>query len=202
MSPIKKIVIFGASGNTGLATVSKAVDKGLEVTAFVRDPSKLANYLKVSRVVTGDVTNASDVEKAVEGQDGVVIVLGTRNDLGPTTVMSDGTKNIIEAMKKHGVKRVSACLSSFLFWEPEKIPPNMRNVHGDHLKMLDYLKASGLEWVVLCPPHIDNNPNDNTYKLKKEERVGPVISKHDLGEALVSVLLTDEWLNSKVGIGY
>lgn len=81
------------------------------MTAFVRDPSKLANYLKVSRVVTGDVTNASDVEKAVEGQDGVVIVLGTRNDLGPTTVMSDGTKNIIEAMKKHGVKRVSACLS-------------------------------------------------------------------------------------------
>lgn len=47
-----------------------------------------------------------------------------------------------------------------------------------------------------------DNPNDNTYKLKKEERVGPVISKHDLGEALVSVLLTDEWLNSKVGIGY
>lgn len=31
MSAIKKIVIFGASGNTGLATVSKAVDKGIVI---------------------------------------------------------------------------------------------------------------------------------------------------------------------------
>ncbi|XP_053213001.1 flavin reductase (NADPH)-like [Panonychus citri] len=202
MSPIRKIVIFGATGNTGLATVAKAIEKGLEVTAFVRDPSKLSGDLKVSQVISGDVTNPSDVDKAIAGQDGVVIVLGTRNDLGPSTIMSDGTKNIIDSMKNHGVNRVSACLSSFLYWEPEKIPPTMRNVHGDHLKMLDYLKNSGLDWVVLCPPHIDNNPSDKQYVLKKEERVGAVISKFDLGDALVSVLLTNDWLNTKVGIGY
>ena len=81
------------------------------MTAFVRDPSKLTGDLKVSKVITGDVTNSSDVDKAVAGQDGVVIVLGTRNDLGPSTVMSDGTKNIIDSMKNHNVNRVSVCLS-------------------------------------------------------------------------------------------
>ena len=30
---------------------------------------------------------------------------------GPTTVMSEGTKNILEGMKEHGVKRVSCCIS-------------------------------------------------------------------------------------------
>lgn len=81
------------------------------MTAFVRDPSKLSGDLKVSQVISGDVTNPSDVDKAIAGQDGVVIVLGTRNDLGPSTIMSDGTKNIIDSMKNHGVNRVSACLS-------------------------------------------------------------------------------------------
>lgn len=31
--------------------------------------------------------------------------------LGPTTMMSEGTKNILEAMKTHNVQRVSCCIS-------------------------------------------------------------------------------------------
>lgn len=81
------------------------------MTAFLRDPSKLPGDLSVSRVVKGDVTIPSDVDEAVKGQDAVIIALGTRNDLSASTVMSDGTRNIIESMAKHGVKRVSCCLS-------------------------------------------------------------------------------------------
>lgn len=84
---------------------------GFEVTAFVRDSSKLPSDLKVNSTVIGDVTNGEDVDKAVEGQDAVIIVLGTRTDLGPTTVMSDGARNIVASMKKFGVKRISVCIS-------------------------------------------------------------------------------------------
>lgn len=215
---------------------------GLSVTAFVRDPSKLPGNLQVGRVVKGDVLNPNEVDEAVKDQDAVIIALGTRNDLSESTVMSTGTKNILQSMQKFGVKRVSCCLScesgvshgasvnnnfysltAFLFWEEEKIPSRMLGVHNDHKRMYDALKASDREWIVMCPPHIDGNfvkyfaksvrtvlsflnlvdkPGSEPYKMLKEERVGPVISKHDLGDALVSCLFTDEYLRTRVGLGY
>lgn len=69
----------------------------------------------------GDVLNLPDVEKTVEGTDAVIIVLGTRNNTAATTMMSEGTKNVISAMKKFGLTKFSACMSSFLFMQPEMV---------------------------------------------------------------------------------
>lgn len=54
---------------------------GYNVTVLVRDPSRLPADHKASRVVVGDVLNKDDVRKTLEGQDAVIIILGTRNDL-------------------------------------------------------------------------------------------------------------------------
>lgn len=51
------------------------------MTVLVRDPTKLPADHNASRVVIGDVLNIEDVKKTMEGQDAVIIVLGTRNDL-------------------------------------------------------------------------------------------------------------------------
>lgn len=199
---LKKIAIFGATGNTGLATVKAAINAGYEVTAFVRDRAKLPSDISVAKVIQGDVCNKDDVMKAVEGQHGVIIVLGTRNDLGPTTVMSDGTENILEAMKTCGVKRVSCCISSFLFWEKAKVPEKYRPVTEDHERMLDALKASDREWVAVMPPHIAEEPAKGNYVIKNDAPVGRVISKYDLAEILVKCLCSEENVGHAVGIGY
>lgn len=54
---------------------------GYNVTVLVRDPSRLPADHKASRVVVGDVLKKEDVKKTLEGQDGVIIILGTRSDL-------------------------------------------------------------------------------------------------------------------------
>lgn len=54
---------------------------GYNVTVLVRDPAKLPDDHKASRVVVGDVLKKDDVKKTLEGQDAVIIILGTRNDL-------------------------------------------------------------------------------------------------------------------------
>lgn len=99
---MKKIVIFGATGMTGLCTVEAAlkqgtttrwvwretilghvVSTGLEVRALLRDPSRMPEELRDRvEVVTGDVLVKEDVDKVVEGRDAIVVTLGTRNDLG------------------------------------------------------------------------------------------------------------------------
>lgn len=103
MAAIKNVVIFGASGFTGLHAVKSAIKEGnnrlinsnkfidervgLKVRAFVRDVEKLPEEVR-SKVepFKGDVLNIEDVRKAVHGQDGVVVVLGTRNDLGKSNI--------------------------------------------------------------------------------------------------------------------
>uniref|UniRef100_A0A2K6R479 Biliverdin reductase B n=1 Tax=Rhinopithecus roxellana TaxID=61622 RepID=A0A2K6R479_RHIRO len=109
---VKKIAIFGATGQTGLTTLAQAVQAGYEVTVLVRDSSRLPSEgPQPAHVVVGDVLQAADVDKTVAGQDAVIVLLGTRNDLSPTTVMSEGARNIVAAMKAHGVDKVVACTS-------------------------------------------------------------------------------------------
>lgn len=63
------------------------------MTVLVRDPAKLPADHNASRVVVGDVLNKEDVKKAMEGQDAVIIILGTRNDLSKSP--KDGVRNIL-----------------------------------------------------------------------------------------------------------
>ncbi|EAW56971.1 biliverdin reductase B (flavin reductase (NADPH)), isoform CRA_c, partial [Homo sapiens] len=153
---VKKIAIFGATGQTGLTTLAQAVQAGYEVTVLVRDSSRLPSEgPRPAHVVVGDVLQAADVDKTVAGQDAVIVLLGTRNDLSPTTVMSEGARNIVAAMKAH----------AFLLWDPTKVPPRLQAVTDDHIRMHKVLRESGLKYVAVMPPHIGDQPLTGAYTV-------------------------------------
>lgn len=128
---------------------------GKKVKILVRDESTIpAEFKDKVEIVKGDVLNQEDVERTVQGTDAVIIVLGTRNSTAPTTMMSDGTKNIIQAMKNNGLQKFSACMSSFLFMQPEMVPKVFIDLNADHKRMLELIKDSGLEYRAVLPPHI------------------------------------------------
>uniref|UniRef100_A0A667HJE5 Biliverdin reductase B n=1 Tax=Lynx canadensis TaxID=61383 RepID=A0A667HJE5_LYNCA len=191
---VKKIAIFGATGRTGLTTLAQAVEACYEVTVLVRDASRLPpEGPQPAHVVVGDVLHAADVDKTVAGQDAIIVLLGTRNDLSPTTVMSEGARNIVAAMKAHGVNKVVACTSAFLLWDT-KVPPRLQDVTDDHIRMHKVLQESGLKYVAVMPPHIGDQPLTGAYSVTLDGR-GPsrVISKHDLGHFMLSCLTTDKY---------
>lgn len=198
---MKKIAIFGASGMTGVCAVEAALNLGFEVRALLRDPSRMAeNYRNKIEIIEGDVLNSSDVEKTVAGRDAVVVTLGTRNDLSPTTAMSTGLKNILDAMKVHNVEKISVCLSAFLFYEPEKVPKMFHALNEDHQRMFDMLKKEDtLKWIAVLPPHIADTPN-TPYTIKHDSSPGRAISKRSLGEFLVESLNQPENYNKICGI--
>ncbi len=51
----RRIMVFGATGKTGTQIVRQALEAGHNVTAFVRNPTRLAISDPKLRVVTGDV---------------------------------------------------------------------------------------------------------------------------------------------------
>lgn len=197
---MNRVVIFGATGNTGLCALNTAINKGLDVRVFVRDETKLpANLKDKVEVVVGNVTNAEQVSNAIKDRDAVAVVLGTRNDLSPTTVLSQGMKNIIDAMKTHNIEIVSVCLSAFLFYKPEAVPAIFKDVNADHQRMFDLLKESGLKWIAVLPPHIADAPSSK-YVIKHDESPGRAISKHDLGAFLIESLQQSENYQKVCGI--
>ncbi|KOX70420.1 Flavin reductase (NADPH) [Melipona quadrifasciata] len=197
---MNRIVIFGATGNTGLCALNSAVNKGLTVRAFVRDEGKVPPILKDKvEIIVGDVTNPEQVSNAMSNRDAVVVVLGTRNDLSPTTVLSNGMKNIIDAMKAHNVEIISVCLSAFLFYKPEAVPSMFKDLNADHQRMFDLLKESKLKWIAILPPHIADVQNSK-YVIKHDESPGRAISKHDLGAFLVESLQQPEHYQKVCGI--
>jgi len=140
------------------------------------------------------------VKKTLEGQDGVIVVLGTRNDLSPTTTMSEGLKNVITGMKALDISVVSVCLSAFLFYEPEKVPAMFHEINADHQRMFNALKSSELQWIAVNPPHIADQPPTG-YITKHGASTGyRVISKYDLGKFFVDCLSMPEHYQKVVGI--
>lgn len=56
---------------------------GVKVTALVRDLSRLPEDIAPKiNVINGNSTIKEDVLKAVEGQDAIIVTLGTRHELG------------------------------------------------------------------------------------------------------------------------
>jgi len=202
-----KIGLFGATGNTGQAVLSLAVNAGHEVTVLVRNSQKLPAEIRaqLAGIVEGDVLNEEVVHQVVTGQDGIIVALGTGTDLSPTTVLSEGLKNVLSAMNKTGVKRISACLSGFLFFDKEKLPPRFHDLTDEHGRMLDALKACDrqrINWVAVCPPHIADDPATGKYEVLVGKTPGRRIAKNDLADFLVKCLTNDEYLYQAVGLGY
>jgi putative NADH-flavin reductase len=70
-----KVLILGATGSLGPRLVSQALARGHEVTALVRDPSKLDNAHEGLRVLRGDALDPAAVDAAVRGRDAVIMSL-------------------------------------------------------------------------------------------------------------------------------
>jgi len=104
-----KALVTGGGGFLGKAIVLKLLERGYEVRSFSR--GDYPELLKLGVVVVrGDISNAEDVNTAVDGSDVVFHVAAKPGIWGPyeeyhrTNV--EGTENIITACRNHGIKRL------------------------------------------------------------------------------------------------
>ncbi|MDP4240854.1 MAG: NAD(P)H-binding protein, partial [Bacteroidota bacterium] len=107
---MKNIIVFGASGGTGLEVVEQALEAGHQVTAVLRNPEVFPIRHEQLKIIRGDVFNLPGYENAFFGKEIVISCLGTHKK-EPTTVYSQGVTNIMQAMQKVGMDRI-ICLSS------------------------------------------------------------------------------------------
>lgn len=171
---MKTIAVFGASGLTGSEAVFQALNEGDKVIGLTRNPSNLkvpagsggADADKPLQnenltMIAGDVTKKSDVDKVFENGDvdGVIVALGGKTaDVGET-MLTDGTNNVIAAMKEKGVKRL-AVVTSIGAGDSENQAPfffkvlmwtAMKKIFLDKNSQEQATVNSGLEYCIVRP---------------------------------------------------
>jgi biliverdin reductase/flavin reductase len=208
-----KVAIFGSTGGTGRIMVGKALERGWDVTAAARSPSALAWRHEHLRVVQADVMRPETLEAAVEGQDAVITSIsvgsGLKEGRKPTTLFSEGTRNVIAAMKKQGVGRL-VCLSSSAV-EPDpalgiifgKImrPLLFKDMYEDMSRMEREVRHSGLEWVIVRPSTLTDEPTEGKYILGIDRiPKGWRIPREDVADFTLYQLDDDRYLRRAIAI--
>ncbi len=206
-----KVVIFGATGQTGRLLTERAVSEGHEVTAFVRDPGRLNISSGSVRVVQGDVLDAASVDRAVAGREAVLVALGTATR-GQPPVLPQGIRHILDAMEKHGVGRIVVLSAAGALHEPAgSVVGNLGlrlaraylpGVYREHRAMLEDLQQRNLDWVAVRPVILTNRPRTGRYRVVTEgiPRGGYRVSRGDVADFMIRQLTGDEFVRKMPAI--
>ena len=196
-----KLTIFGATSSSGRLLVEKALAAGHEVTAFVRDPSKLEVTNERLKVVAGDALNAAQVEKAISGSDAVLSTLGPKGK--PAVMAARSTRNIVDEMEKHGVKRLVVVSVAGISVPQDKRGVNLvsalirlllKDVFIDRENQLKVLEESSLDWIAVRVPRLTDDPATGSVKaFFGNASPAMKVTRADLADFMLKQLASDQW---------
>ncbi|WP_317106512.1 SDR family oxidoreductase [Chroococcidiopsis sp. SAG 2025] len=208
-----KLLIFGSTGSIGRQLVQHALEQGHTVTAFARDPAKLDIQHANLKLVQGDVMDLASVEKAVRGQDAVLCVLGSGGKR-TGTIRSEGTRQIIRAMEKGGVRRF-VCQTTLgardswgnlnFFWKYIMFGIFLRDVFADRQKQENYVKQSHLDWTIVRPGAFVDGDRTSNYRhgFPATDRTSKLkISRADVADFMLKQLVDDLYLHKTPALSY
>ncbi len=170
-----KIVVFGASGGTGIKIVEQALAAGHRVTAFVRNPGKVNIQHPNLLFVQGDVMDKVAVENAVAGQEAVISALGPSRPPVPR-MMEAAAENIVAAMRKHGVRRLISTTGAGVR-DPQDEPKLIDHLIKGLLTLMagavlrdseanvNIIRATDLDWTIVRYPRLTDGAHTGKYRV-------------------------------------
>lgn len=213
-----KVLIVGATGASGRAVVEEMLARGHSVTAFARHASRL-DIPGDLRTIDGDATDGPTVDSAVAGHDAVVITLGiSENPLrvrvfGPARTAADvrsrGTRNVVDAMRRSGATRlvvqstygVGATAGRLGLVDRIFFAALIANQAADHAAQERVVRASGLDWVIVQPVHLTDDPAaDAEFVSTTGEVASRALSYRALGRVLADAAADTDYLGMSIAL--
>lgn len=208
----KRILVIGATGGTGQELVQQALARDYEVTAFVRNPSKLKIEHPNLNVYKGDVLDYNLVEEAIREHDAVLSALGHKRYFYPSRILSKGTQNVLQAMEAENVPRF-VCETSLgigssvgrlgLYYTFFTIPVILPFYFWDKTRQEKVIANSNTKWCIVRPGLLTNGKKTNKYRHGSEvgSFLGTVrISRADVASFMIDQISDDTYLGMAVGI--
>jgi len=218
-----KLTIFAATGGIGRHIVTQALASGHEVTAVVRNPRDFPANV---HAVKADLAHSdiSTLAAAIAGADAVISGLGPRS-LSEAGITSRGTRAIVQAMERAGVRRLVVVSAAPIGTVPSPgcpTPPRhdpgdgffMRNLLSPMIKailrkhyadlaiMEDILRESTLDWTIVRPPRLTDKPLTSAYRTAYGQNLkrGLTVSRADVAHFMLRSLAQPATIKQSIGI--
>jgi putative NADH-flavin reductase len=195
-----KLLVIGASRGIGLEMVKAALTAGHSVRALARSAASIPIQNVALDKISGNALDHDTIRNALKDVNVVVQTLGVdtspRAIFQPTTLFSQSTRILVDAMKAADVKRLIAVTGlgagdshghgGFLY-DAVAFPLLLKRVYDDKDVQESIIKSSGLEWTIVRPGLLTNSPATGQYRVltaPNEWRFG-TISRADVADFIV-----------------
>ncbi|HEY2860346.1 MAG TPA: NAD(P)-dependent oxidoreductase [Terracidiphilus sp.] len=206
-----KVVLYGATGNSGSRILRELTFRGHDVTAVARNAGKIPAGV---RSVSDDLSNADRIAEIVIGSDAVVSAYMPPPD--DTDQLVTVTQRLIDGVKKaNGPRLIVVGGAASLEVAPGvtllssgHLPKEWEPIATSHAKALEVLKASDINWTYFSPAGFFE-PGERTGKFRlgkdqlvTDDRGNSRISFEDYAVALVDELEKPAHERARFTIGY
>ena len=197
------VLIIGASHGIGLETARAALRAGHSVHALARSAASIPIQDVNLDKVSGNALDRDTIQNALQDVDVVIQTLGV--DVSPrvifegTTLFSESTRILVDAMKASGLKRLIAVTGlgagdsrghGGLLYDAVVFPLLLKRVYDDKDVQEWIIRSSGLDWTLARPGLLTNRTATGGYRVltaPKDWQFG-TISRTDVAEFLVRVI--------------
>ena len=155
-----KILIVGATGNSGQRLAKAALERNHEVTVFVRNLQKLEmmrsswTHSENLKIVTGTAEEKEKLENAMVGKDAVINAAGTAGDSNFSALLksiTDSTLKVLGDGARFWFFGGAAALDVPGTDIRAAELPIIRSKFKCHLDNFSYVSKTKLDWSMLCP---------------------------------------------------
>jgi putative NADH-flavin reductase len=202
-----KIAIFGSTGFVGKVLINKALTAGYGVKTLVRYPEKLDDIKDRIEIIKGSVFDPLKVEAAIDGTEAVLSAIGPPpgKPCDPK-LYEQAMQDIVNIMHKNGIKRyIHIGGAAHEGGENENWSFNRRFLRfflslfskqilvAKHLEW-EVLKKSNLDWTLVRPPRIANEPASGNISADEKMLNSLKISVEDLTDFILEQITLKEWI--------
>jgi putative NADH-flavin reductase len=191
-----KLLVIGASRGIGLEMVKAALTAGHSVRALARSAASIPIQNVALDKISGNALDHDTIRNALKDVNVVGVDTSPRAIFQPTTLFSQSTRILVDAMKAADVKRLIAVTGlgagdshghgGFLY-DAVAFPLLLKRVYDDKDVQESIIKSSGLEWTIVRPGLLTNSPATGQYRVltaPNEWRFG-TISRADVADFIV-----------------
>lgn len=210
-----KVFLFGATSPTGKIVLENLLAENHTVTALVRNPESITTQHPNLKLLKGDVFNPFTFAEQIKGNDLVISILGIGSSNKPTTIYSKGGQNILDAMRKAGIKKLITVTSGGVQKDDPVIQKSffykyfglwyLRHIYQDMTVWENILEqAKDMDWICVRPTYLRNGKLTQKYRVNKtySPTKGWKISRADLADFITKQVTSNEFIHEKPVIAY
>ncbi len=184
------ILVTGGTGFVGGHLIRRLRQEGLPVRALARHPDRAQALKDLGvEVVPGDIADKASLEKAAEGIERVIHLVGIIQEAPGVTFRSvhvEGTRNVVEAARTAGVLH---------FFHQSALgtrPGAKSEYHRTKWEAEELVRQSGIPHTILRTALIYGPGDKFTIKLSEILRLAPVMPVIGSGKSKVQPIYIDD----------